>query len=134
MAMESVYQNISNSPAQDVHPVVPVTNGQEMKTVLMGMILPAKADALDEICSKLERYLVSQPSGRYLMEFDVDPGNGGRPAKYSKQYVYNYLDEVVLLLEVNMTYFFWWVAEHTNLADKPTTVKTMHKRAYTPKA
>lgn len=128
MAMESVFQHINNGPAQDFCPAPRMSAEQVMKTELTKMILPHKTSELDTICDNLKRFLVSVPSGRYLIEFDVEPGTDGRPAKYPKQYVFNFLDDIFCLLECNKTYYFWWVAQYTNLADNVETVKTMHKR------
>ena len=127
--MASIYQDIASSPFQDFGPPKTMGNGLKSKTVLMDLIRPEAAPKLDDICKDLDRMLVKEASGKYLLEYDVEPGDNGRPAKYNKQYVYNFLDQIVPLLEVNQTFFFWWVATKTNLADKQSTVKTMHKRA-----
>ena len=128
--MASVYPDIANSPYQDFSSTAPTCNELKSKTVLMELIMPEKAGELDAICQDLDRMLVKKPSGRFLLEFDVETNENGRPAKYSKQQVYNILDQIVPYLEVLQAYFFWWVANETNLADNQSTVKTMHKRAF----
>lgn len=127
--MTSEYPNIANNPYQDFSSTAPLCNELKSKIVLMELIISEKANELDTLSKRLERMLVNEPSGNYLLEFDVMADGKGRPAKYSKQQVYNILDQIVPFLEVNQNYFFWWVANKTNLADKPNTVKTMHKRA-----
>ena len=127
--MTSEYQNITASPYQDFSSTAPKSVELKTKTALMELIYPEKTNDLDTLSKRLERMLVNEPSGNYLLEFDVMADGKGRPAKYSKQQVYNILDQIVPFLEVNQNYFFWWVANKTNLADKPNTVKTMHKRA-----
>lgn len=129
--MASVYPDIIYSPYQDFSSTAPTCNELKSKTVLMKLVILEKTDELDPICQDLDRMLVKEPSGRFLLEFDVMADGKGRPAKYSKQQVYNILDQIAPFLEVNQNDFFWWVANKTNLADKPNTVKTMHKRAQT---
>lgn len=127
--MISEYQNITGSPSQDFSSTAPKSVELKTKTALMELIYPERTGELDTLCKRLERMLVKEPSGKYLLEFDVMADGKGRPAKYSKQQVYNILDQIVPFLEVNQNYFFWWVATMTNLSNKPNTVKTMHKRA-----
>lgn len=127
--MASIYQDIASSPFQDFSPPKTMGNGLKSKTVLMELIISEKANELEPIFQKLDRMLVKEPSGRYLLEFDVESNEKGRPAMYKKQQVYNILYGITNRLITSKIKFFWWVAEHTNLAEKPETVKTMHKRA-----
>jgi hypothetical protein len=127
--MTSEYPNIANNPYQDFSSTAPLCNELKSKIVLMELIISEKANELEPIFQKLDRMLVKEPSGRYLLEFDVESNEKGRPAMYKKQQVYNILYGITNRLITSKIKFFWWVAEHTNLAEKPETVKTMHKRA-----
>ena len=127
--MTSEYPNIANNPYQDFSSTAPLCNELKSKIVLMELIISEKANELEPIFQKLDRMLVKEPSGIYLLEFDVESNEEGRPAMYKKQQVYNILYGITNRLITSKIKFFWWVAEHTNLAEKPETVKTMHKRA-----
>ena len=93
------------------------------------MVYSEKHNELETVFTELQKKLVKNPSGKYLMEFDVEGIKGGMPSKFKKQQVYNIFYRITDYLEVSKRRFFWWIATYTNLADNMETVKTMHRRA-----
>ena len=106
-------------------PIITKSVGMQSLRVLSEFVHPEKHDRLFKMCATLDRWLVKQPSGRWLLEFDVE----GDCSKYSRQQVFDEMEPIITLLEVKQDWFFQWVAENTNLANNAETVRTLHRRA-----
>ena len=106
-------------------PIIAKSVGMQSLRVLSEFVHPERHNLLFKMCATLDRWLVKQPSGRWLLEFDVE----GHCSKYSRQQVFDEMEDFITHLEVKKDWFFQWVADNTNLADNAETARTMYRRA-----
>ena len=93
--------------------------------ILYVFIIPERRERIVETCRLIDSYLCEHPSGKWMLEFDID----GKPAKYRKSQVYHHLSLLLPWLEVTKEWFFQWLSMHTNLTQSVETIKTFFKRS-----
>lgn len=94
---------------------------------------------LDLIYNPSEKYLKDLDRLYFFLRHDIhqDPAHlvfdvytvGDRPAKFQKQQVYAVLYNMLHHSDVTKEYFYWFVANHTNLGDMAAVKKALRRIA-----